>query len=223
MKFIKVTVVILTFFVAACSSDSGGGNGNGNTPDYPVKNTKAYNGGPAALFGDSIARGEGASSDLKSLVGCMTTISSSVINLAKDGATTKDSMPILQFALDDKPSIVLVSLGGNDAIVDAFTGELPEQETLDNIRKIFKSFTDAGSLVIHLGLNPPENPTFPVDTSRLQKIKSIAVEEGVIFLDNSMEGMWGNSEYMSDEVHPNDKGYSLLCDRVKGALAPHLK
>lgn len=220
----KLTIiVILTIFMSACSSDSGSENNEDNNPDYPIKNTKAYNAGPIALFGDSIASGAGASTPAKSLEGCMASISNSVINTAADGATSSDSLSVLTFALNAKPSIVVVSLGGNDAIVDAVTGEFPEEETLRNMRKIFKSFTEVGSLVVHLGLSPPRNPKFYVDTVRLQKIRTVAVEEGVIFLENSFKGFWGNSEFMSDDVHPNDKGYGILCDRVKAALSAHLK
>ncbi len=228
-EFMKIMVSILAAIAlttTACSSGSDGGQGNNdNLPDYNIKNSKAYNDGSVILFGDSIARGEGASSDVKSLVGCMALASGGKIvsNMANDGATTVDSMNFLNFAVSNKPALAVISLGGNDAIIDAFDQSIPETKTLDNIRKIFKSFTEAGTLVLHIGLNPPANPNFPidVDTSRLSKIKGIAVEEGVLFLENSMEGMWGNPEYMADEVHPNDKGYALLCDRVKSLLAPH--
>lgn len=226
MKIVTSAMTILALLVSGCNSGSNDGDGSKeNIPKYIIKNSKSYNDGSVVLFGDSLARGEGASSDIKSLVGCMALASGGKIvsNMAISGATTVGSMNVLNFAIDDKPALAIISLGGNDAIADAFNQSIPESETLDNIRTIFKSFTDAGTLVLHLGLNPPPNPNVPleVDTSRLLKIKDIAEEEGVLFLENSLAGMWGNADYMADEVHPNDNGYALLCNRVKTLLAPH--
>ena len=224
MRLAAIVICILTSFLMACGSNTGGGtNKKDNRNNYPIKNTKAYNGGPIIVFGDSVANGYGASSKSTSLNGCMASVPSWVVNVSSDGATTSDSLSFLDDALNEKPSIVLISLGGNDVINDAMYGSLAEEVTLKNIRKIFRSFTDNGSLVIHLGLNPPRHPVYPADSSRLQKFYTIAVEEGVIFLENSFAGLWGNSDYMSDEIHPNDKGYSILCTRVMTALNPHLK
>ncbi len=229
--FIPFFVSLIFVATSACSSGGGGGSAadkttpDGETPAN-IKNAKAYNPGPALLFGDSIARGVGASSELKSLVGCMLDLQSELVsNMAQEGATTPDALKLLDSAIDTKPSIVLISLGGNDLIVDAIQNDLPEKTTLDGLRKIFRDLVTGGSLVIHLGLNPPADLDFPIelDTSRLGKIKAIAVEEGVLFIENSFEGMWGNPEYMSDSVHPNDAGYALVCQRIQKAVAPHLK
>ena len=218
MRAVIFLLIACGLFAPACSDLGGGGE-----ISRPIKNSKSYNvDGAIVLLGDSIARGVGAINQEKALQGCFDSSSDQeVYTYARDGGTTEDSMDLLKMASESKPSLTLVSLGGNDVVADAIDNNFPEELTLKNIRTIFKSLTEAGSLVIHLGLNPPTNPDFPLDTSRLTAIKSVAAEEGVIFLDSSFSGMWGNTDYMSDDIHPNDKGYSVLCDRVKKALGPH--
>lgn len=219
-SFLSQSVCLILCFVAmACSSNSDGG------PASPVEiqNTKAYNVGPAAVFGDSVAFGTGANLVGSRPQACLSRLVGATNNFAENGATTQDAMGSLQDLLDSKPSVVLISLGGNDVLAALFGGgAIPESETLENLREIFSALTDAGSLVIHLGLNPPSNPLYPVDSSRLGKIKAVAQQEGVIFLENSFQGFWGNSSFMADDIHPNDNGYNILCDRVSQALEPHL-
>ena len=67
----------------------------------------------------------------------------------------------------------------------------------------------------------PSFPPLRSHSSRLPLIKSIAQDEGVLFVENTFEGLWQNTDLMADMVHPNDDGYAIVCDRLKEAVAPH--
>lgn len=214
-----ILIALLSLSLINCSSDPN----RSSESNSPVKNTKSYNEGPAVLFGDSIARGAGASSKDESLFGCLSSINNNVINLANDGATSQNAYDVVTQASSLNPSLVLISLGGNDVLQSAFENMIPTQETTQNVRSIFKEFTNAGSLVIYLDVTPPSNLVATIDTSRLQTLKSIARQEGVVLVEESMKGLWGNILYMSDDIHPNDAGYAIICDRINQAIEPHLK
>lgn len=200
----------------------GSGKDSGSSTNPVIKNSKAYNPGFINLYGDSIARGLGASSPQKSLEGCLSRAANEfVINSAVQGATSADGVAALPKTINEKSALVVISLGGNDIFVDYADGSLPEEKTLKNMRAIFKAFTQSKSLVLYLGLNPPPYPGVQIDTSRLKKINQIAREEGVIYIEDTLKGLWGNPDFMSDEVHPNDKGYAVVCERVLKALQPH--
>jgi hypothetical protein len=70
----------------------------------------------------------------------------------------------------------------------------------------------ASAVVVYLGLNPPFT-----GGERMPQISQLARSKGVIVVDG-MNGFWGNTNLMSDKIHPNNLGYSILCDRVLTAL-----
>lgn len=211
MKYLSLIVVLA--WVVGCS-----GNGDGSGAKEEIRNSKSYNDGPVVLFGDSIAYGTGSSHKNNSLYGCMRKLSTERVEIrATPGYTSADSLREVDNVAKLEPSVVIVSLGGNDIFYD----DISPSETFDSLEKIYERLTESGALVLHIGLNPPSYPGYPYDTSRLPEVKRVAEKSGVIFLQNSFQGMWNKAQYMADAVHPNDKGYELLCDRVKQALKPH--
>ena len=92
------------------------------------------------------------------------------------------------------------------------------KETFENISKLYKELIKSRALVVQIGISPPF-----MEAKRLPKIKQIAEKHGVLYISESMKNMWNNPRYMSDAVHPNDLGYSLLCSRVIKAMQKHYK
>ncbi|MCO5113910.1 MAG: SGNH/GDSL hydrolase family protein [Bdellovibrionaceae bacterium] len=184
-----------------------------------IKNSHSYNEGPIVVFGDSLAYGHGATSEEKTFTGCFRNVyGKTVINMGQNGATSSDVVGRINQVTQLKPSMVFVSLGGNDIL-----RRNASETTLNNMRKIFKSFTEEGSLVLYLGLNPPQSFFMGkfIDVKRFRQIKDIAKEEGVLFIDDAFKDLWKKSEYMFDDIHPNDNGYSTICSRLIGLLEPH--
>jgi lysophospholipase L1-like esterase len=181
-----------------------------------------------AVFGDSIALGVGTKVESSKLDQCLELKTKrKVLNLGYDGLTSSGALNKIKQVLSASPEVVLISLGGNDVrnLVLRNKTQYTEEFTLKNIRTLFKKLKNKGIKVVHLGLDPEisENAGKKVDpvaagllknSGRLKKIKEIAKEEGVFFIEKSMAGLWGNPELMSDLIHPNDKGYAVICDKV---------
>lgn len=183
-----------------------------------VKNRK-LKAGPIVMYGDSLAYGYGSeekgSTGVSSLDSCMNKATGrQVINKGMVGATSNEGLSEVQQALSADPAIVVVSLGGNDVFWNLRNSDFPEEKTFSNLHKIFQLLTDSGALVVFLGLQPPMS-----GTERLPKISEIARQDGVLFVPESMKGFWRNGELMSDSIHPNDKGYGILCQRLLAAMA----
>ena len=112
-----------------------------------------------------------------------------------------------------KPNLVFVSSGGNDTLKDNDKpGSYPVQKTLSEMNEMFDKLIASGALVVYLGLNPGV-----VGAERLPEISKMAKAKGVIVVDG-MNGLWENSSLMADRIHPNDAGYSIMCDRILNAL-----
>ena len=50
------------------------------------------------------------------------------------------------------------------------------------------------------------------------KFKELAATYGTAFVPNVLSGLFGNSKYMYDEVHPNDAGYAVIAKHVEPVL-----
>jgi acyl-CoA thioesterase I len=106
------------------------------------------------------------------------------------------------------PSIVIITLGGNDML-----RRLPITETVSSLRKIFERTLAAHAMVVFLAIHPPF-----VNDERMTEVKELCRELGVLYVDSVMDGMWRNRRVMSDDIHPNAAGYRLMAERVRDAL-----
>lgn len=175
-------------------------------------------------MGDSLAYGYGASATGMTPERCFSRhFPGKSFNYAVNGYTTSDLMGHLQKVLpphlrNEKlaPAMIFVSIGGNDALLNRVKeGRYPERKTMEEISRLFDQLLATKALVVYLALNPPYS-----GLDRLQKISHLARLKGILTVD-AMGGLWKNNEYMSDLVHPNDRGYDLMCQRIVQAVTPH--
>jgi len=114
--------------------------------------------------------------------------------------------------LAPSPSVVVITLGGNDILQ-----RLPIEDTVRSLRKIFDQILAAHAMVVFLAIHPPF-----VSDKRMDKVKDLCRELGVLYVDSMMNRMWGGRKLMSDNIHPNAAGYRLMAERVRDALAGRL-
>lgn len=99
---------------------------------------------------------------------------------------------------------MIVEFGANDY----FKG-IKLEETIRNLKEIITRIQDAGAMVaiteIHTGL---------VMRRQAKEIKNLARKYRCIFIPNIMEDILGNKELCSDSIHPNDKGYEIIAEKV---------
>ncbi|MGH7818209.1 MAG: GDSL-type esterase/lipase family protein [Candidatus Binatia bacterium] len=181
-------------------------------PSWAIRNSPP-GGGPVVCFGDSLTRGmggapaEGYPAVLAALLG------REVVNRGRDGDTAESALGRLEedvIALS--PSVVILTLGGNDML-----RRVPIDDTLRALREIFARTLGAGAMVVFIEIDPPF-----VGPERMERVRELSRELGVLYLGSVMDGLWGSPRLMADRIHPNAAGYRLMAERVHEALKDRL-
>jgi lysophospholipase L1-like esterase len=194
------------FVFSACSNPD-----TANNP--PIRNAKPGV-GSLAVLGDSLAAGYGATNAAVKPAACIAHgLDTTVQDFSVAGLTSSQILAKADQVQASTPKVIFLSSGGNDAIQDdSQPGSYPASKTLSEMNSLFERLLNTGAVVVYLGLNPPFE-----GGKRMPQISQLARSKGVIVVDG-MNGFWDNSNLMSDKLHPNDLGYSILCDRVLTAL-----
>ncbi|MDD4939916.1 MAG: GDSL-type esterase/lipase family protein [Candidatus Omnitrophica bacterium] len=164
-------------------------------------------------FGDSITFGYGAEpgGDYPSALSKMLTLP--VINAGIDGDTSSEALRRLETdVLDREPLLVIIEFGGND-----FLRKIPDDVTLDNMRKIIEKVQAQGAMAAIVDIS-----TAMVMRQYYSLFYSLAREKGAIFIPRALSGIITNPRLKSDFIHPNADGYSLISQRIHRAISPYL-
>lgn len=133
-----------------------------------------------------------------------------VINHGVSGDTTAGGMERVDWMMGDKPDIVLVELGGNDAL-----RALDPASTERNLDAIVTKLKAAGVTVWLAGMMAPRNfgPEYATQFDGL--FKKIADKHDVplypFFLDGVAQDPALNQP---DGIHPNARGVDVVVDRI---------
>jgi lysophospholipase L1-like esterase len=162
-------------------------------------------------FGDSLTFGYGAGSGMDYPSQLARMIHKPVINAGISGDTTAWALRRLQRdVLSKTPDIVLITLGGND-----FKNGLSKDITFRNLKKIVESIQKRGAKVIIGGLKFGNK-----DRGFGRGYEKIAEQTGAMLIPNIFEGIMGNRKLMSDPIHPNNAGYTIIAQRFFKAMSP---
>ena len=165
-------------------------------------------------FGDSLVEGVGASTgrDVVSLLSARVGVP--IVNAGRSGDTTGTALARLDSAvLSRRPRVVIVVLGGND-----FLRRIPHEETFANLDAIVARIRQRGAAVILVGLS------FGVlaDTYG-DSYEDLARRTSSGLVPDILAGILGQPGLMADHIHPNDRGYRMMADRIEPALRELLK
>ncbi len=161
------------------------------------------------VFGDSLVEGVGASPgrDFVSLLSSRLGVP--IVNAGRRGDTTASALARLDVAvLAQRPRVVIVLLGGND-----FLRRVPRETTFDNLRTIVGRIRERGAAVVLVGVK--------VDLLRDSygaEYERLADEMSAVAVPDILEGILGRASRMSDNLHPNDRGYEIIADRLEPVL-----
>jgi len=175
--------------------------------NYPPKNQKVV------AFGDSLIEGVGATAgnDFVSIVG--RNLGIYIINKGVSGDTTASALKRIEDILSEEPGVVIVLLGGNDII-----RRTPKEEIFQNLGSIIENLQSKGAVVLLLGVRGGLlYDTYDGDYKDLSKKYHTA------YVSNVLDNLIGDDKYMSDGIHPNDAGYSIIAERVTPVLKKILK
>jgi len=140
-------------------------------------------------------------------------ISKPVINAGVPGDTTAMALARLEEdVLSKSPRMVLITLGGND-----LKNRISKETAYQNLKNIILSIQNRGALVIVGGISIPFWGRGFGDM-----YQKVCKETQALLIPNIFDNIMGDKSLMSDPIHPNDRGYTLMAQKFYRAMKPYL-
>lgn len=180
--------------------------------DQPLRNVPLRSTGPILFFGDSLVEGVGASTghDLPNLL--ERGLGEPVLNYGIAGDTTRQGLARVSSAVIEHPRVAIILLGGND-----FLQKIPREETFENLRSIISAFQSDGAAIVLIGVR-----SGIIGGGADGWYETLAEETKSLYIEDILKGVFGDPALMSDAVHPNDRGYEKISERIISEIAPLL-
>ncbi len=156
-------------------------------------------------FGDSLTAGYGVSEGESYPAVLSELLGIEVSNYGISGEDTSTGLERLpEMLIDEKPSLVILCMGGNDMLRD----QDPSQ-TQANLDQMITSIKTAGSDVILIGVPKPGLAlSIPKLYQELAKKHELPLE------DEALRGILKKSSLKSDTIHPNAAGYRVFAEAL---------
>ena len=141
-----------------------------------------------------------------------------VVNAGSSGDTTAGGLRRVDWALKNKPDIVIVALGANDALRGQDLASVRA-----NLDGIVARFQKAGARALVAGMEVPPNygARYAADFRRLYV--EVARKRGAAFMPFLLDGVAGNPQLnQPDGIHPTAEGYRIVVDHLWPYLEPML-
>ena len=202
------------FLLSGCSDREAPG------PVATPRPTPAPSGIRIVFLGDSLSAGLGlAEADaFPARVGFMLEAgghSVEVINAGVSGDTSAGGLSRMDWLLKQKPDVLVVELGGNDALRGQ---ELDTTE--DNLRQIVRRGLEAGAQILLLGMDVPTNYGPDYATAFAEIYERISREEGVTLVPAFVREVGSKPSLLqADGLHPTAEGQQRLAE----TLEPYLR
>ena len=177
-------------------------------------------------LGDSLTEGLGVDNDanypaqLEARLKEMGYKDVKVINSGLSGETSTGLVNRLDWVLQTKPDITILTIGANDAIrgIDVATVEA-------NIRTAVKRLQDGGSEVILGGMQIYDNLGADYVESFAAIYPRVAKDMNVTLIPFFLDGVGGDAELnQADAIHPTKEGYTIIVnDNILPILQPEIE
>lgn len=139
-----------------------------------------------------------------------------VVNAGVSGDTSAGGLARLDWALDGDVRILVVALGGNDAL-----RALPPEELQRNLAAIIERAQARGVKVVLAGMEAPPNFGRDYIVSFHRVYPALAQRYHVAFVPFLLQGVAGSDTLnQRDGIHPTAAGARILADNVWTALKP---
>lgn len=136
-----------------------------------------------------------------------------VINAGVSGETSAGGVRRIDFVLSLEPDIILIGLGGNDAL-----RFLPPEEFEQNLRTILQGLLiNEKTTILMLGMRAPGNAD-RIYRERFDAVyPRLAAEFRVSLVPFFLEGIALDPRYtLSDGIHPTSEGYAIMVNTLIG-------
>ena len=165
-------------------------------------------------FGDSITLGCGVNpgQDYPFLLAGM--VHMPVINAGIDGDTSPEALGRLETdVLAQDPLLVIIEFGGND-----FLRKIPKEVTISKIREMVDNIQAKGAMAAIMDMSAG----MFMENYR-SAFRKLAQEKSAIFLPGVVSEIITNPKLKSDFIHPNEKGYKMIAQRIYRIIIPYLQ
>lgn len=175
------------------------------------------------ILGDSISAGYGMDSNLQWSKILQEKIKNSgwqIVNASISGDTTGGGLSRVEVLVKKhKPSILLIELGGNDALRG-----YPTETIKSNLRKIASIGNNQGAEILLMQIKIPPNYGRRYVNAFESLYKDLAKETGITYLPFMLDEIALNKDLMlPDGIHPNADAQPLIADilyrDLKGFIA----
>lgn len=173
------------------------------------------------VFGDSLSAAYGLRADQGWVTQLQQRLVSQgygyhVVNASITGETTSGGRGRIERALaQHRPTILLLELGGNDALRG-----LPVRETQANLKAMIEASKHIGAKVLLLGIRIPPNYGAAYAQSIDAMYVALAAETRVPLVPFILEGFALDPHYMqADGIHPNAAGQPKVLENVWPSLS----
>ncbi|MGE5244300.1 MAG: arylesterase [Betaproteobacteria bacterium] len=139
-----------------------------------------------------------------------------VVNAGVSGDTSAGGLSRLDWSLQGDVKVLVVALGGNDALRG-----LPPSELEGNLAKIIERAQARGVTVVLAGMEAP--PNFGADyTVAFHRVyPELARRYHLAFVHFLLDGVAGHPDLnQADGIHPNARGARIVADNVWSVLGP---
>jgi len=146
-----------------------------------------------------------------------------VINASISGDTTSGGRSRLpQLLTQHRPAIVILELGGNDALRG-----LPLDMTRSNLTAMARAAKAAGARVVMVGMQVPPNYGRQYGAEFAGLFGVVAKNEGTalvpFLLKGVADGPHAESLFQADRIHPKEEAHPAMLDNVWPLLEPLLR
>jgi acyl-CoA thioesterase-1 len=142
-------------------------------------------------------------------------IEARVVNAGVSGDTTAGGLARLDWALAEKPDLVILALGANDALRG-----IEPSTVRDNLDKMIAKITASSAKLLLVGMLAPPNWGAEYKGSFDRIFPELARIHHLPLYPFFLEGVAMNPELnQPDGLHPNERGVAVLVDRIGPVVA----
>jgi len=142
-------------------------------------------------------------------------IEARVVNAGVSGDTTAGGLARLDWGLADKPDLVILALGANDALRG-----IEPSTVRENLDKMIGKIEASGAKVLLLGMLAPPNWGEEYRHAFDQIFPELARIHHLPLYPFFLEGVAMKPELnQPDGLHPNERGVAVLVDRIAPVVA----
>lgn len=139
-----------------------------------------------------------------------------IVNAGVSGDTSAGGAARLEWVLEPTVRILVVALGGNDALRGT-----PPSETRANLSRIIATAKSRGVMVLLLGMEAPPNLGEDYRAAFRAIYRDLATEHAVPLVPFMLDGVAGVPHLNQDDgIHPTAEGQRLIAALVYPALQP---